>query len=551
MSSGSRSAQAEANTDETSQRCEPFDSVPGHFAISRSPVQVWVPAPKRIKHLQRSRAVATVHSLRAKPLQLLGGSYLLAQLNTTSVVCVDGESRPRLVQLHLTSDWPSLTPIVGCLHTFRTMKTQGGSNVGDLMAFFGKPRPASRGDLLARFLADADRVRIRSGGTCHRHPEHETHLAEENDPRAVQSFLTQLSFDDTHSGFRCHCCGDPTIEFYSPRGLLAALGVHHGRSLRWEDGSWNGDSLLTSASARMCCEWLADHGVVGPKEERDIEAAASRAIAARFQAYTRIIEEPLLSAVKEAKSAEALASAFTSRLPNQSERARLCLRLYGVDTASWNVASGLDEAFAKYLLPAVSKGAILDAVTSAGTDEATVNGAARWLFGLKKWREHDRRDLLAVVLPLGRWGLIHPRAVNRRRTIEALAGIGGNDAVSLLRDVLEARLLPRSSAPDERADPSGMVTFMPGDSEYPNEFDDVVCAGIALARLGDAESLPRIAALAENSPAEAEAALTLALAPPPRESSIHESTGVDGATAETDASEVPSFLRKLWRWVTR
>lgn len=295
--------------------------------------------------------------------------------------------------------------------------------------------------------------------------------------------LKQALARATRSGFDCRCCGNPTIEFYSSQELVASLGVHHGLSLRWADGSWNGDSLLTDESAEFACRWLAKRGVRGPQEERESELAASRAATARSRAYELLIEEPLLTALKQAEDGVAGARAFAVHLPDEADRARLCLRLFGVDAASWNVTAGIDPLLADRVIPGLQARQILAVV-------------------------------VAVLPSLGRWGLTHPRAVNRRRTFEALTEIGGSEAVSLLRGVLAGTIVARSPEGGMSADPGGMVTFMPGDAAFPEEFDDVVCAGLALGRLGDADSRARIRDLAERSPDRERAALELALKGP-------------------------------------
>jgi hypothetical protein len=106
----------------------------------------------------------------------------------------------------------------------------------------------------------ADRIRVRSGGTCHRQLQEEQTLFEERDPGRVRQILSHISIDPTESGFHCMCCGNPSLEIYRGDELLATLGYHHGRSLRWVEG-WKGDAWLTRASAAYLNAWLAEHGV--------------------------------------------------------------------------------------------------------------------------------------------------------------------------------------------------------------------------------------------------------------------------------------------------
>ncbi len=113
---------------------------------------------------------------------------------------------------------------------------------------------------LAQALREADRVRVRSGGTCHRIMDKEKVLFEEKDPAKVRQIVGSIAINEPKSGFQCMCCGDPSLEFYQKGTLLLTVGYHHGRSIRWP-GVWPGDGLLTEASAKTLNGWLADHGI--------------------------------------------------------------------------------------------------------------------------------------------------------------------------------------------------------------------------------------------------------------------------------------------------
>jgi hypothetical protein len=65
-------------------------------------------------------------------------------------------------------------------------------------------------------------------------------------------------------GGHCMCHGEPTLELLSPQGEpLTALGVHHGRSVRW--AAWKDDAELLDG--RRLLEWLDHRGVPGPLHE--------------------------------------------------------------------------------------------------------------------------------------------------------------------------------------------------------------------------------------------------------------------------------------------
>lgn len=138
---------------------------------------------------------------------------------------------------------------------------------------FAKANPDCRvlhrwADAFKSAVAGADRVRIRSGGLCHRDIEHEKTLTETKDPAHIASLLASIDIDEAESGFHCMCCGNPSIEFYRGEKLLASLGFHHGVSLRWKR-PWPGDAKLTPEGTTAMQRWLADHGVANPDDEPD------------------------------------------------------------------------------------------------------------------------------------------------------------------------------------------------------------------------------------------------------------------------------------------
>jgi hypothetical protein len=114
---------------------------------------------------------------------------------------------------------------------------------------------------LAKAVAGADRIRVRSGGTCHRDIDSERTLFEETEHAKIEDVIRAIQIDTMRSSWqRCRCCGDPSIEFYRGGELIVTLGFHHGTNLRWREG-WRGDGLLTDESAAALRAWLVEHGV--------------------------------------------------------------------------------------------------------------------------------------------------------------------------------------------------------------------------------------------------------------------------------------------------
>lgn len=81
-------------------------------------------------------------------------------------------------------------------------------------------------------LTDIDRIRVRTGGTCHRNPSEEQQLFEEKDASQIQSLIQAIHIDPPENGsiVSCNCCGNPSIEFYRGEELIVTLGCQHGET---------------------------------------------------------------------------------------------------------------------------------------------------------------------------------------------------------------------------------------------------------------------------------------------------------------------------------
>jgi hypothetical protein len=135
----------------------------------------------------------------------------------------------------------------------------GSVTLGLVRGWFDPSPPSER--TLAKALTHVDRIRVRTGGTCHRDVESERTLFEETDPAKIAEVIRSIRIVDTGwTRSHCMCCGNPSIEFYRGQELVVTLGYHHGRSVRWREG-WHGDGRMTPDSAATMNAWLVSHGV--------------------------------------------------------------------------------------------------------------------------------------------------------------------------------------------------------------------------------------------------------------------------------------------------
>jgi len=114
------------------------------------------------------------------------------------------------------------------------------------------------GPKLHAALVDCDRIRVRSGGLCHRRSDSEVTIFEITGSADVEDVVRNIKIDSHRSGFHCMCCGDPTFEFYRNGDIVASVGFHHGISLRWR--GWRGDGSLQPGSSEYLKNLLEEHG---------------------------------------------------------------------------------------------------------------------------------------------------------------------------------------------------------------------------------------------------------------------------------------------------
>lgn len=347
-------------------------------------------------------------------------------------------------------------------------------------------------DELQKVLARAERLRVRTGGVCHRDEDAEKTIVEIKDPKMIVEIGKRFEVNEEDSGGHCMCCGDPTFEFYADGKIIATLGFHHGRSVRWSDGIWPGDGTLTSGSATFLIQWLAENGCDGPLQEHLGRKREQAAEERRWQRYDAILPREAMTAVRAAKDWEGIAKTLTASLPAGPEGATLLLRLYGCDFQSWELASAMDRILSETLLPETPPEVLAKAIRQCQPDTEEALGAARWLFG--EGKADSWEDRVEELEPLARFALTHPRQANRWRCMAVLCGIG-KPFVPLLREVMRSGTKPKELPREERDEAGGMLTYRPDTLDLPEGATDQQAAALCLNMLGDVESQKEVAAI--------------------------------------------------------
>lgn len=343
-------------------------------------------------------------------------------------------------------------------------------------------------------LKDVDRLRVRTGGTCHRDVEEEKTLFEIVDVAEIRREVESWRVNDGKSGFHCMCCGEPSLEFYKGGKLVTTLGFHHGRSLRWPEG-WPGDALLTEVASDSICAMLARHGVPGPQKEWE-EGKLREAAAHRLWAsYSKLVADEVFDQWRKASEAgEDLYAVAEKTWPDAQERAGRLFSLYGaLPDRRWRLSAGVDEPFRDGLLGKVDAAELVKLTNREDLEPELLQGLCRWAFFGKEGESFFKALDGASLRKLGTWSLTHPVDENREETLYTLAKKGSDPvAKELLLAFLAGKLEPRQRAAGDQAEPDGSVTFLPHQDNPPEGAGEKALCAWILSGLKVEEARPLI-----------------------------------------------------------
>jgi len=230
---------------------------------------------------------------------------------------------------------------------------------------------------LDAMLAQVTRFRVIDGGMVGDEPLRATVLLDTYQSEDLVALRACLRIrEEQDQFFHCMCLGQQVIECYGGQDRLAAIALHHGRSIRWN--AWKWDALLVNG--QLLVEWLAGKGVAGPK--REVEAARLRAEEQR-RAMERWREAmpPCLQECFDAKpqamsASEPMVALLEQAYPDAKERALAVLRWFGHGEGPWSGFPGY-ERVAEDLLRRMPIDVLLAALDQHPLDEAQLEGAAR------------------------------------------------------------------------------------------------------------------------------------------------------------------------------
>jgi hypothetical protein len=256
-------------------------------------------------------------------------------------------------------------------------------------------------DSLKNMISDATRLSIHASRYAIDGDDKATRpLFETDDSNDIAAVVDGIRIDESKSGFHCMCEGTPFLKFYRGEELLAIVGFHHGRSLRWAQG-WPGDGMLTRQSGSFLVDWLANHGVRGPASE--IMQAKEQQLTADRKTTRAIAGLPKEVAEAFVQRSDRFVEVLRRLLPDTHDQIVALLRIYGTDNSSWTELDWIDQ-FAEAELGDYDTDELARAVESAlqGDDRRARRGAARfwqsWDSPLDGWNPNSLSELHPIVI---------------------------------------------------------------------------------------------------------------------------------------------------------
>lgn len=295
--------------------------------------------------------------------------------------------------------------------------------------------------LLLDSLTGADRVVVRSGGTCHRDPEKEEVLIELDGAERVRELLELIETDDRQSGGHCMCCGDPTFEIFREGVLVAELGFHHGQSLRWV-GGWSGDGMLSVPSAQAMTEWMARHGHTGPRDDLREQLEQRAGAERRFILQGEAMGAEALEALRSAGSRDAAEAALIEAVGGRVEACTVAFRVLGATLSRWNTSDGFERYMRETFIDAFATVKQVAGANEALGTEVGDRGVARWLIYDGAIEDLGGRAGALLTTGVINAALTHPDTDTRRRSMWQLLKLAPERGAVALRGVVHGEFDP-------------------------------------------------------------------------------------------------------------
>jgi hypothetical protein len=235
---------------------------------------------------------------------------------------------------------------------------------------------------LDALLSTVTGVRIIEDGVAGGRAIGDNVLLDESEPRAISAFYTCLAIDESAPGCHCMCLGDYAIELYAGDYLAATLGLHHGRSIRWETG-WKHDALLRDGLKLLW--WMSTHGLSTPLATFEAERGRAAVAKQAAERWRTAMPECLLPHWEQMRRAEIVPTilhlTLVRAIPEPVAHIRALLSWFGNGAGPWSGYPSYEQV-AEELLMLEQTPAIVRSLEVTPLMPPLIAGAARYFASL-------------------------------------------------------------------------------------------------------------------------------------------------------------------------
>ncbi len=324
-----------------------------------------------------------------------------------------------------------------------------------------------------------------------------------------REFLAQFAIDEKADGFHCMCYGEAWISFYLAGKKTAQIGFHHAHSIRWIDGPWQSDAVLTGNGGGALSKWFATKGFPGFENARLAAIAVVAAEEKKQAGFNAQLPSEVLKQLQAAGGGFEREHTFARRaLASAADRAQLAASVFRAFGQLPLKRTGYDSAMsvAEKIIELSDGNDLARALELVEADQGGLQGAA-FLFC---------RTLYLERLPLRMaetWGpklatvvLNSPEDSLKPDAIYRLLSISGEGISNFLVGIASRKTAFPYTA-----------HFQPNDYDYEPELVSAACLALAMRHHPQAAQFTRIEiAKTPNRPSRIalEVAMTLSTGAP-------------------------------------
>ena len=323
-----------------------------------------------------------------------------------------------------------------------------------------KSEKAPLREALIKAAKGADAVRLEWYEFVGDDPEAKSRSKDIGDPKEVAALLAAFRFQENRGTVQMDAEFSTHLTLRSGGKTLAKLRFEGLYLLRWTDGAWKGDAILTMDASKEFCQWLARHGIPGWERmrvarEREL-ASQRRRFDGMIAAFPKDCEETFRKPLRprmpihegDDEDVKGHADELAKKVGSSAKLAACVFRAYGADDRDpgWY---DIYDILMRNLMARCNAADFRAALEEVKNDQKALAGAAR--FGLEdRYGELPEASRAEWTIRLARALLTEGSPGGKRKALAVLAGLTKEEAREAMRQALKTPAPPSSENPQQK-----------------------------------------------------------------------------------------------------